>query len=92
MAVEIRHSGQVVTVSSKSGTVTARSPSYGVTVASGVIAGGIPYTDEYEVTPTTSEQVLPTRMKTMANDVTVHEIPYHSTTNDAGGYTVSIAS
>lgn len=92
MAVEIRHSGQVVTVSSKRGTVTARSPSYGVTVTSGIIAGGIPYTDEYEVTPTTSEQVLPTRMKTMANDVTVHQIPYHSTTNDAGGYTVSIAS
>ena len=92
MAVEIRHSGQTVTITSTVGMVTARSPSYGVTVTSGIIAGGIPYTDEYEVTPTTSEQVLPTRMKTMANDVTVHQIPYHSTTNDAGGYTVSIAS
>lgn len=93
MAVEIRHSGQVVTVSSKRGTVTARSPSYSVEVASGVIViGGDPYEGSYEVTPTADGQVLPTRAKTMTDDVTIHEIPYHSTTNDAGGYTISIAS
>lgn len=46
----------------------------------------------YEVTPTASEQVLATAQRTMREDVTIHEIPYHQTSNDSGGYTVSIAS
>lgn len=92
MAVEIRYSGQVVNVVSERGTVTARSPSYRVSIASGVMIGGVPYEESYEVTPTTGEQVLPTRSKTMRDDVTVHAIPYHEATNDSGGYTVSIAS
>lgn len=92
MAIEIRHSGETVTATSQRGTVTARSPSYSLTVTSGVLVGGVPYTESYEVTPSTSDQVLQTRSKTMTDDVTVHMIPYFETTNDAGGYTVSIAS
>ena len=92
MAVEIRRNGETVTVSSKRGTVMARSPSYSVGITSGVLVGGIPYEGSYEVTPTTGEQVLPTRSKTMRDDLTVHAIPYAEATNDAGGYTVSIAS
>lgn len=90
MAVEIRYSGQTVNVASSRGVVTARSPSYTVEAESGLISGGLPYTDAYEVTPTMEEQVLQTRMKTMRNDVTVHAIPYTKTTNPSGGYTAII--
>lgn len=53
---------------------------------------GLPYTGEYEVTPTMGEQVLSTRSKTMRDDVTVHAIPYTQTTNESGGYTAIIAA
>ena len=91
MAIEIRHSGETVVVTSQRGVITVRAPSYAVSVESGVLVGGIPYTDSYEVTPTTGEQVLPTRAKTMADDITVHAIPYMETSNEYG-LTVSIAS
>lgn len=42
MAIEIRHSGQTVTVAQERGTVTARSPSYTIGVTSGVLVGGVP--------------------------------------------------
>lgn len=90
--VEIRHSGEIVVVKSPKGTVVARAPSYTIGVTSGLIAGGLPYEESYEVTPTTGEQVLKTRLKTMANDITVHAIPYHETSNESGGITCSIAS
>ena len=92
MPVEIRHSGETVTVVQERGTVTARSPSYTVGVASGVLVDGTPYTYSYEVTPTMAEQVLPTRSKTMRDDLTVHAIPYTRTSNDSGGYTAIIAA
>lgn len=92
MAIEIRHSGQTVTVSSHRTLVTAKVPSYIVSVVSGSDIGGIPYLGTYEITPTTAEQILATQAKTMANDLTIHSIPYHSTSNDSGGLTVSIAS
>jgi hypothetical protein len=90
MAVEIRHSGETVEVFSLKGTVEARSPSYGVDVVSGVLIGGVPYEESYEVTPTMEEQVLQTRSKTMRDDVTVHSIPYTKTSNPSGGYTAII--
>ena len=71
-------------------TVPSR-PTVGVTMAYGG-AGGEPYTGTYEVTPSTSEQTLATRRKLMREDVTVHQIPYVETTNEQGGYTISIAS
>ena len=92
MAVEVRYSGQVVDVRSQRGTVTARAPSWTVGVTSGVLVGGVPYAGSYEVTPDADGEVLPTRSKTMSDDVTVRPIPYVETTNEAGGYTVSIAS
>ncbi len=91
MAIEIRYTGETVTVVSSVGTVTARSPSYTVSVVSGLIGGGLPYEESYEVTPTTGEQVLPTRARTLADDITVHAIPYMETSNEYG-LTVSIAS
>ena len=50
----------------------------------------IPYTGEYEVTPTFDEQTLYTMGKTMSDDVTVHQIPVVRTTNPYGGQTVLI--
>ena len=92
MAVEIRYSGQVVSVQSMRGTVTARAPSYTAEAVSGVLSGGVPFDGPYEVTPTSGEQVLPTRSKTMGDDLTVHAVPCSATSNDAGGYTFSILS
>jgi hypothetical protein len=48
------------------------------------------YEGDYEVTPNTEEQTLPTSDKRMEDDVTVHAIPYYETTNESGGYTVII--
>lgn len=48
------------------------------------------YTGETEVTPTLQAQTLPTRNKTMPDDVTVHEIPVARTSNPQGGLTVVI--
>ncbi len=42
------------------------------------------YTGEYEVTPTTAEQVLETTDKVMTDDVTVHKIPTWAVSNDSG--------
>ena len=50
------------------------------------------YGGPYEVTPTSSEQTLDTDGMLMREDVTVHEVPYHETTNESGGYTISILS
>lgn len=57
-----------------------------------IVAGGAPpYNGAYEVTPQPyTDVVLPTRDKLMLNNVTVHEIPYFTTTNDKGGYTAII--
>ena len=48
------------------------------------------YEGEYEVTPSSSQQVLETKHKLMADDVTVREIPYYQTSNESGGYTIYI--
>lgn len=56
------------------------------------IFGGVPYIGEYEVTPASYEQVLHTSGKTMKQDVEVHEVPYYETSNESGGFTVSILS
>lgn len=84
MAVEIRHSGEVVTVVDSHGTVTARAPSYAVDAESGLLSGGLPYTGAYEADALFREQVFPTRTKTMANDFTVHAINYTEAPNETG--------
>ena len=50
----------------------------------------IPYTGDYDVTPAFGQQVLPTKHKTMTDDVTVRAIPISRTTNPAGGKTIYI--
>ena len=84
MAVEIRHSGETVEVMQLEGTVEARSPSYSVEAASGVLAGGVPYTGAYEAQARFAEQVFPTAMKTMRDDFAVHAINYTEAPNESG--------
>lgn len=68
-----------------------QNPTLGVSVAESIRGGSYPdYTGVYEITPTTEEQTLETRRRVMAENVTVHEIPYYETTNESGGYTVII--
>lgn len=51
-----------------------------------------PYTGSYEATPTAYEQALPTAGRSMVRNVTVHKVPYAETSNESGGFTVSILS
>lgn len=46
----------------------------------------------YEVTPDTDGQTVPVHGLRMAQDLEVTAIPYLTTTNEAGGYTATIAS
>lgn len=48
------------------------------------------YEGEYTVTPKVSEIVLPTKDRSMIDDVTIFQIPYQSVSNPAGGNTVII--
>lgn len=50
------------------------------------------YEGVYDVTPTVSEQTLPTARKYLSEDVTIKEIPYFEVSNDSGGGTVYIAA
>ena len=53
---------------------------------------GDPYEGAYEVTPKAwKEQILPTKDKIMAEDVTVFKVPYYETSNIFDGLTVFIA-
>lgn len=85
--------GSRVTVTQPTQGVTVAIPAQTVTVSEGRGSGGVPYEGEYEVTPLAFvEQTLMTNGRVMRGDVTVHEVPYHETSNVAGGVTVSIAS
>lgn len=55
-----------------------------------VEGGGIPYTGEYEVTPTFDEQTLETKDRLLSDNVTVHSIPVSRTINPQGGKTIYI--
>lgn len=54
------------------------------------ITEGEDYTGPYEVTPDFAAQTLPTKAKTMTDDVTVKSIPVYRVDNAAGGRTVTI--
>ena len=54
--------------------------------------GYVDYTDSYEVTPKTTEQVLQTKDKHLTDDVTIKSIPFFEVSNTAGGSTVYIGS
>lgn len=61
------------------------------TLSTVIAASALPtYHGPYEVTPSQSTQTLATAQRAMTSDVTVMEIPYYETTNEAGGYTVII--
>lgn len=57
---------------------------FGTNIASG------DYSGTYEITPTNSEQYLPTENKTLSQNVVVHKTPYAEVTNAYGGKTVTI--
>jgi hypothetical protein len=48
------------------------------------------YDGEYEVTPSFSEQTLPTQQKLLEKDMKIEKIPYAEVTNNSGGITVII--
>lgn len=48
------------------------------------------YTGDYTVTPTKRQIVLPTKHKSMSDDVTVFQIPYAEVQNQGGGLTATI--
>ena len=48
------------------------------------------YEGDYEVTPKVSAQILETGQKFMAEDVTIHKIPFHEVSNLNGGTTITI--
>ena len=50
------------------------------------------YEGSYVVTPKVEAQTLETKQKLMADDVTIKEIPFYDTSNNAGGTTVYIGS
>lgn len=48
------------------------------------------YEDSYEIIPKTTEQVMETKQKLMADDVTIRKIPFYETSNNTGGTTITI--
>ena len=48
------------------------------------------YEGDYEITPTTKEQILETADKKMKQDLTVKAIPFVEVSNTSGGKTVII--
>ena len=53
---------------------------------------GAKYEGEYEITPRTDEQTIPTKEKVLSEDVVIKAIPFFKVTNLAGGNTVFIAN
>lgn len=64
-----------------------------ITVSDGIggEGGKLPYyKGDYQVTPKVTDVVLPTKNKSMSDDVTVFQIPYKEVDNPQGGTTVTI--
>ena len=57
-----------------------------------VVLDSDPYEGSYEVTPQVEAQVLPTRRKTMKENLTVKSIPFFNVGNASGGSTVYIGT
>ena len=49
------------------------------------------YEGEYIVTPKIEEQIIPTKDKVLAEDMTIKSIPIYRVTNQTGGTTIYIA-
>ena len=54
--------------------------------------GGEKYAGDYVVTPRVDAQMMPTKNKTMMDDVTIKAIPVYDVSNNAGGTTFYIAT
>lgn len=48
------------------------------------------YVGKYKIIPKVTEIVLPTKNKSLTDNITIFQIPYAATTNDAGGDTITI--
>lgn len=48
------------------------------------------YEGSYEVKPTSDQQILPTKQKTLSDNLIIKPIPYVESANSAGGTTVTI--
>lgn len=91
MAVEIRYSGETVTVRSTVQSVVAQAEKHSVVVESAVIVGGVPYSGSYEVTPSDEAQTLGTSSRMLSRDIIINPIPsnYGLITWDGTTITVS---
>ena len=100
MAVEIIAPTGEVDVSSEAWRVEAESEAYAldaesstyeVDVETGIIAGGIPYTGDFEFTPNGQVQTIASAMRTFDRDVVINPIPsnYGLITWDGSIITVS---
>lgn len=87
--VETTSTADTVRVGGGGQSATATSESYMAKATSGIIVGGTPYAGSYDVTPRVDPQVLPTRAKTLSQDMTVEGIPRFDVSNEYGT-TVSI--
>ena len=91
MPVEIGAYGGSVIVSSAAWTVEAISPDDTLSVETGLINVGFPYSGSYTVIPSRETQTLPTRNKVLLDDIEVAPIPnnYGLITWDGSTLTVS---
>lgn len=48
------------------------------------------YAGRYKITPKVEEIVLPTKNKSLTDNVTIYQIPYSAVENEAGGDTITI--
>jgi len=86
--------GSAVLVGTLSSTKTLSGVLSAAQTMSGVLAAAEAaplYEGTYDVTPAPFQDiVLDTNGRRLANDITVREIPYYTTTNLSGGYTAII--
>lgn len=79
MAIKFTVSGEAVTFG-----VERRAAGFTLAKATIVHSGQGFYTGAYSIRPDIAAQVLPTRQKTMRDDLTVQGIPFHEFSNGTG--------
>ena len=91
MAIEVYGVGESVEVRSPRWSVEVRAPSWEVGVSSAVVAGGIPYSGDYEFTPSEDAQTISATSRVFDRDITIKPIPsnYGLITYDGSCITVS---
>lgn len=48
------------------------------------------YEGAYQFVPKTTEMIIPTKQKSMKEDLTIYQIPYKEVSNPEGGKTITI--